>query len=57
MSGDATSEHCPLSRRVDDPTRHSWRFEGDDPYIRCVYCEQVRDAHTGRVISGGRDVR
>jgi len=44
---------CPLSERVDAPV-HSWRFDGDDPYVVCVYCGEVRDAMTDRVIRGGR---
>lgn len=45
-------DRCPKSQRVDDPTAHSWRFDGDDPYIVCAYCDQVRDARTGKVIRG-----
>lgn len=34
-----------------DPGRnHSWRFDGDDPYIICHYCGQMRDALTGRIL-------
>lgn len=44
---------CPLSKRVDGP-KHSWTFDGDDPYIICFYCEEVRDARTGRVITPGK---
>lgn len=43
---------CPLSDRVDG-MQHSWRFDGDDPYIRCVYCNELRDALTGTVITPG----
>lgn len=41
---------CPSSRRVDDPTLHSTRFDGDDPYTICVYCGETRDALTGRIV-------
>jgi hypothetical protein len=44
---------CPLSERVDGPL-HSWRFDGDDPYVICVYCDRMQDARTGRVIREGR---
>jgi hypothetical protein len=42
-------DHCPLSERVDGKV-HSWRFDGDDPRIICVYCGEVRDALSGAVI-------
>lgn len=44
---------CPLSERVDGK-KHSWEFDGDDPYIVCYYCGEIRDAITGRVIKPGR---
>jgi hypothetical protein len=50
---DVVSEHCPLSKRVDGQ-RHSWRFDGDDPRVVCVFCGEVRDALTGQVIQAGR---
>lgn len=31
--------------------KHSWRFDGDDPYVVCVYCGWRRDALTGKVIT------
>jgi hypothetical protein len=40
---------CPKSERVDGPL-HSWRFEGDDPRIVCVFCGEVRDALTGEIL-------
>lgn len=46
-------DECPLSKRVDGKL-HSWRFDGDDPYVLCVYCDERRDALTGRVITPGR---
>lgn len=48
------ADECPLSQRVDGPL-HSWRFDGDDPYVTCVYCDQTQDALTGRVIREGRE--
>lgn len=44
---------CPLSERVDGPL-HSWRFDGDAPHVICVYCDEMQDAGTGRVIRAGR---
>ena len=43
---------CPRSERVDGPL-HSWQFDGDDPYIVCVYCDRMQDSLTGRVIREG----
>ena len=48
--------------RVDDPDRcrrtkhvdgksHGWRFDMDNPYIVCEWCQQMRDALTGKVMS------
>jgi hypothetical protein len=31
---------------------HSWRFDGDDPYVLCD-CGERRDALTGRIITRG----
>jgi hypothetical protein len=45
------ADECARSRRIDG--LHSWEFDGDDPYIRCVFCGEVRDALTGRVIRRG----
>ena len=47
----AESRVCAGSLEVDGD--HSWRFDGDDPYIVCVYCGQMQDALTGRVIKNG----
>lgn len=54
MSGDVERdpEFCELSQRVDGK-KHSWRFDGDNPYIVCVYCDEMRDALNGRVIRAG----
>lgn len=41
---------CPTSKRVDDATLHSTRFDGDNPYTICVYCGEMRDAISGRII-------
>ena len=47
---DSTSveQLCAKSTRGDGG--HSWHFDGDDPYIVCVFCDEVRDAINGRVI-------
>lgn len=39
---------CKDSLRADG--KHGWRFDGDDPYIVCVWCDERRDALTGKVI-------
>jgi hypothetical protein len=41
---------CPRPGRVDGPA-HSWRFDGDDPYVICHFCGERRDAQSGRVIA------
>lgn len=41
-------EECPASRRVDG--MHSFRFDGDGPYIICSFCGETRDAITGQRI-------
>lgn len=46
------TESCPKSKREDG--LHTFAFDGDDPYITCVFCEEVRDALTGRQIREGR---
>lgn len=30
---------------------HSWRFDGDDPYIACIDCGERRDALSGNVVT------
>ena len=52
MADPEIAVECPLSERVDGPL-HSWRFDGDDPYVECVYCGEYRDARTGWVIRHG----
>lgn len=42
-------DFCPLSTHVRGQV-HSWKFDGDDPYIICHFCQEMRDAHTGRVV-------
>ncbi|QEL01611.1 DUF5131 family protein [Olivibacter sp. LS-1] len=42
-------EQCPKSKRIDGKG-HSWLFDGDDPYVKCYYCGEYRDARTGRTI-------
>lgn len=49
---DDNADVCERSRRVDGKL-HSWRFDGDNPYIICVYCNEMRDALDGRVIRSG----
>lgn len=33
---------CPTSRRADK--RHGYLFDGDDPYVVCVWCHERRAA-------------
>ena len=40
-----SADLCPSSRRSDG--QHSWRFDCDNPYIICVFCDEMRDALTG----------
>ena len=42
-------ERCPRTKHVDGKS-HGWLFWGDDPYIKCEWCGEIRDALTGRVI-------
>ena len=49
---DMGSAHCPRSKRVDGD-RHSFAFMGDDPYIKCHWCNEIRDALSGVVIVEG----
>lgn len=57
MPGLSDDQHdddfCPLSQRVDGK-KHTWQFDGDDPYIECHWCGEYRDALTGLVIRKGR---
>lgn len=41
--------YCSASQRVDKAT-HSWRFDGDDPYVICDWCGEMRDAVSGILI-------
>lgn len=45
-------QECPKASRRDG--RHSWRFDGDDPYVICLDCNEMQDALTGRVLRSGR---
>ena len=47
------AEYCSLSQRVDGK-KHTWQFWGDDPYVICHWCDELRDALTGRVLRPGR---
>lgn len=48
-SGTPEARECRDSVRAD--AKHGWAFDGDDPYIYCVYCGELRDAISGRVIA------
>lgn len=54
MTTQETDQDCPLSRRVDRPW-HSWAFDGDDPRIICIFCDEMRDAISGEVVRAGRE--
>ena len=45
-------DYCSLSERVDGK-KHGWKFDGDDPYVICHWCKEVRDAITDVVIRPG----
>jgi hypothetical protein len=47
---ESQKDMCSRSHRADG--KHSWEFDGDDPYMRCVYCRELRDTLTGNVIGG-----
>jgi len=49
---DTTIDACRLSQRVYGKI-HTWEFDGDDPYIICHWCGEVRDAISGRTIKQG----
>lgn len=54
MSGQPVwNDVCWPSKRVDGK-HHSWRFDGDDPYVICQFCGEERDAISGRVLKHGR---
>ena len=56
---DSEREHrdkCPKSERADGPW-HAWKWDGDDPYVLCVYCGERRDALTGKsIVAQGRQI-
>ena len=41
-------EVCPTSA-----AKHSWVFDGDDPYVTCHFCNEMRDAISGVVVRAG----
>ena len=45
------ADRCFLAQFPGGP--HSWAFDGDDPYVQCSSCGEVRDALTGRVVRAG----
>ena len=47
------SVRCPKSGRAD--LNHSWRWDGDESRIICVYCAEVRDGLTGRALAPSQD--
>lgn len=47
-----TINECPCSKRHDG--EHTWRFWGDDPYIYCHFCGEMRDALTNNLVQQGR---
>lgn len=34
-------------------SEHDFRYWGDDPYLICSKCDEVRDALTGRIVRIG----
>ena len=48
----AEKPECPRSERVDG--KHSWHFDGDDPYVICHWCDRMQDAISGGVIRAGK---
>lgn len=46
---DELLEKCKPSQRVDGKY-HTWKFDGDDPYMICHWCGQRRDAISNRII-------
>lgn len=40
---------CTKTKHIDGKS-HGWRYDGDDPYIICDWCKEVRDAVSGRKI-------
>ncbi len=43
-------DRCRFSKNPDGKS-HGWLFWGDDPYIKCDWCGEIRDALTGRVMT------
>ncbi len=49
-------DQCPKSERVDG-NGHSWLFDGDDPYVKCAYCKEYRDARYGYTIGASYTIK
>ena len=49
---DVAEDRCQRSKHVNGVS-HGWAFDGDDPYIICAWCDEMRDALNGRVIRPG----
>lgn len=43
---------CYKSKHKDNVS-HGWLFDGDDPYIICIWCKEIRDSINGRIIQKG----
>lgn len=48
MSDAGQKPECSKSEREDK--KHSWHFDGDDPYVICYYCGKRQDAISGKPI-------
>lgn len=46
---DDDRNRCPRTQHIDGKS-HGWQFWGDDPYVLCAWCGQMRDALTDRVV-------
>ena len=46
---DEDRNRCPRTQHIDGKS-HGWQFWGDDPYVLCAWCGQMRDALTDRVV-------
>lgn len=49
MTDNQLIDVCSHTKHVDGKS-HGWCFDGDDPYIVCHWCKEVRDAVSGRRI-------
>lgn len=34
--------------------KHTWSWDGDDPYLKCDKCGAIQDALTGRIVREGQ---